>query len=241
MKLIGICGKKSSGKTSLANDIKKYFYPQFKATIMSMATPLKDFCMDDLGLDYNQLYGTEEEKNSLTKYKWENLPNYQDIIQKITEEEELKALIEFGDQPKWCRWYEKWSGAFENNLINRIALRVPFGYMTARQIIQQWGTEIFRRVDNDYWVKKAVEAIEEDQSYNNDIRPSGVIIFDDIRFTNEADMIRDNGGILIKLMRGNNTKDSHSSEHLDYEGFDIIIPDGLNRNETLNYFIKKWE
>jgi hypothetical protein len=43
--------------------------------IYSFADPLKEFCMNVFGLTYEQCYGTEQQKNSYTKLKWENMPS----------------------------------------------------------------------------------------------------------------------------------------------------------------------
>ena len=57
--IIGLSGKKSSGKTSLCN----YFQSFLKTPkIYSLAEPLKNFCIDVLGLSYEQCYGTEKIK-----------------------------------------------------------------------------------------------------------------------------------------------------------------------------------
>ena len=42
--------------------------------IYAFADVLKDFAVDVLGLEYNQVYGTNEEKNSPTHLLWENMP-----------------------------------------------------------------------------------------------------------------------------------------------------------------------
>lgn len=52
-----------------------------------------------------------------------------------------------------------------------------------RDLWQKFGTEVFREEDEDYWVRLAVSAIHES--------PSDRIVFTDVRFENEADMIYD--------------------------------------------------
>ena len=42
--------------------------------IYALADVLKEFAVDVLGLEYNQVYGTNEEKNSPTHLLWENMP-----------------------------------------------------------------------------------------------------------------------------------------------------------------------
>ena len=42
--------------------------------IYAFADVLKEFAVDVLGLEHNQVYGTNEEKNSPTHLLWENMP-----------------------------------------------------------------------------------------------------------------------------------------------------------------------
>ena len=43
--------------------------------IYGLADTLKDLCINILGLEYNQAYGTDKEKNSETHIKWGDLPH----------------------------------------------------------------------------------------------------------------------------------------------------------------------
>ena len=63
-----------------------------------------------------------------------------------------------------------------------------------RPVLQVWGTEFRRAVDPDYWVKKAEKHIEVWQN-----RTSRQIIFTDVRFWNEINMLRGRGFMIIKI------------------------------------------
>ena len=43
--------------------------------IYGLADTLKDMCVDVLGLSESQAYGTDQDKNSPTDIRWENMPN----------------------------------------------------------------------------------------------------------------------------------------------------------------------
>lgn len=92
--IIALSGKKGSGKNTVSSFIKSVF-DEFaednfdKLNVHSMASAisearlevafadlLKQFCIDVLDLDRNQCYGSDEEKNTSTKYKWENTPHF---------------------------------------------------------------------------------------------------------------------------------------------------------------------
>jgi hypothetical protein len=67
--------------------------------------------------------------------------------------------------------------------------------LSGRQLLEQIGTNVFRALDNEIWIKLAMRRIS---SYN--MLGVGVVI-SDVRFKNEADMIRNAGGQLWILYR----------------------------------------
>ena len=75
-KIIAFAGRKQSGKTTSAEYVKSIIEQQNTAAICkiySFADPLKqDICMNILDLTYEQCYGSDEEKNTLTDLFWEN-------------------------------------------------------------------------------------------------------------------------------------------------------------------------
>ena len=65
--IINLCGRKRTGKESAF----KLLYPYVASPQeFQFATPIKKFLIDVLGLTHGQCYGTTEERESLTKYKW---------------------------------------------------------------------------------------------------------------------------------------------------------------------------
>lgn len=80
----------------------------------------------------------------------------------------------------------------------------PIG-KSARHLLQTLGTEWGRVcINSELWVLAArlkIEASEADY-----------IVFDDVRFENEAAMIRDLGGLIIHIDRGDLVSDLHASE-----------------------------
>lgn len=75
-KIIAFAGRKQSGKTTSAEYVKAFIEQQNKdaaCKIYSFADPLKqDICINILDLTYEQCYGSDEEKNTLTDLFWEN-------------------------------------------------------------------------------------------------------------------------------------------------------------------------
>jgi hypothetical protein len=52
----------------------KHFADTYGIKIYSFADPLKSFCINVLGLDFAQCYGSDDDKNSPTHLLWEDLP-----------------------------------------------------------------------------------------------------------------------------------------------------------------------
>ncbi len=83
----------------------------------------------------------------------------------------------------------------------------------SRMILQKIGTEIIRdHVDEDFWVKKMDETLNSiNHSPFTNFKELFVIIHD-VRFRNEAEFIKEKGGVLIKILRDETSVDNHRSE-----------------------------
>jgi len=96
---------------------------------------------------------------------------------------------------------------------------LPSGYWTPREIMQAVGS-FYRSIDYDYWVKQLDKTVKVSELNN--------VIVTDIRHVNECRYIKDNDGLLIKVVR-EGTEVIHGMEHesetaLDnYKQFDIEI------------------
>lgn len=106
-------------------------------------------------------------------------------------------------------------------------------YYTIRQLLQKFGTEVGRSISPNLWVDALMNDYIEAKlgGYEEDW------IVTDVRFKNEAEAIRKNGGILIRLNRNTGSNDQHSSETAldDYKNFDLII----DNNGTIDELIDK--
>jgi len=76
--ILAFAGAKGSGKSVLAawleRHAKELFPPDAVVRRYAFAEPLKRLCVDVLGLLPEQVYGTEEQKNTPTCIRWENVP-----------------------------------------------------------------------------------------------------------------------------------------------------------------------
>lgn len=227
--IITIAGKKGSGKNTLGNFCTGYFLRAIKAIeefriekdgtlsirygpglsknikngefnpdefegkpvkLYSFADPLKQFCIDTLGLTFEQCYGNDEQKNELTQCT-----------------REVITPIDGG-----------------HSLFNK-----P---MTAREVMQVFGTEMVRSLRQDAWAFATYKKIQE-EGYQ-------LAIITDARFTNEVEMGKQYGAKTIRLERSISTTDLHASETaLDYypdNKFNTIIHNANMTIKEQNYY-----
>ena len=75
---------------------------------------------------------------------------------------------------------------------NRVLWDKPYSD-TIRRLLQWWGTELRRDKDENYWVRKAAHVAKLVEKQGN------TPVFTDVRFPNEARMIEDYGGFIVRV------------------------------------------
>lgn len=70
-------------------------------------------------------------------------------------------------------------------------IQLPTWVVNLRTLLQWWGTDYRRWQDPDYWVKSLRCWL------HNHVEAS--VVVDDVRFPNEADLIHEMGGLLVRL------------------------------------------
>lgn len=162
----------------------------------SFADILKqDVCIGVLGLSHEQCYGTDEDKNTLTDLRWENMPG-------VVTDLDMNANDDIMAYPR--------------------AIYHKHGKMTAREVMQYVGTEIFRKMSGDVWAESTIRRIQADGSE--------FAIITDCRFPNEVAAVQRAGGKVVRLTRGPaSSEDLHESEvaldqdRYDWNNFDYIL------------------
>lgn len=94
------------------------------------------------------------------------------------------------------------------------------GYITARDFMQHFGTNIIRKMKDSAWVDATISLINNEESQ--------VAIIPDVRFPNEVNAIHKAGGIVIRLTRNIHNSDHRCETALDpdvfgWEQFDFIL------------------
>ena len=108
----------------------------------------------------------------------------------------------------------------------------PWG-KSPRELYQLLGTDVARTIDVDVWIKNAEMFIRK--------HPGFSVVITDVRFSNEAQWIKSQGGFVILLeseTRGITNHTAHSSENgLKDSDIDII----LQNDGTINELYEKIE
>jgi len=182
--------------------------------IYSIADSLKQICIDILGLKHKQVYGTDEDKNTKSRIRWSSMPGV--VTSAICSEEEFqdKELHKYG-------------------LVYR-----PHRLMTAREILQYVGTDIFRSMSNNVWISAVLRRIQAENM--------NLALICDVRFDNEIQALKKKKGFLIGLNRNfSAATDTHASEqvhlkrcHTTIDNAEMTIPE---QNKAIYQFLKEME
>jgi hypothetical protein len=101
---------------------------------------------------------------------------------------------------------------------------------TPRRLMQTLGTEWGRNtVAEDFWLKLAQNKLERQfgHTFHSLKNRTVAAVFDDVRFANEAAMLRDYKGCIVRIERpGDNPASHHTSEDMDFDADVVIVNDG---------------
>lgn len=119
--------------------------------------------------------------------------------------EELKKVFQLSDS--------QLNDPLEKEMIDKRYGKSP------RQLMQWYGTDVVRRVDKNYWIKRFLKF--------HSLHDSSVkIVVTDVRFQNEAEAIRSLGGEIIQVCRSSDSYDNHESEQGGFVPDKIIYNNG---------------
>ena len=88
-----------------------------------------------------------------------------------------------------------------------------------RPMLQWWGADFRRHYKGEnYWLDKMLAKMKT-------ITGKEVLVITDVRYPNEAELVKEAGGIMIRVDRKTGLEDAHGSENLldSFEGFDYRI------------------
>lgn len=180
-KLIAFAGRKHSGKSMFCNMLKE----RYGAEIITVAKPIKILCAKLLGVSLEEL---DKMKNDVSYNIVQNLPSDRNPDMWVAE---IMSEGICAPQQAVLEWVKS---VFDSEFYN------------VRTMLQTIGTDLIRKHDEGWHVRKMSMAIaKSDSEY---------IVVDDIRFKNEAEEFKKLGGSVFFIMRPDLTIEvsNHSSE-----------------------------
>lgn len=133
--------------------------------------------------------------------------------------EEVSRFL--GCLPEWTKENKESRFRLPHETLQKLKVDTPEkDILTVREILQRWGTDYRRAQDPDYWVKQM-------RAFASS-RPEPLVI-DDVRFPNEAELVHELGGLLVRIEPFDGWQPgpfaNHESETaLDaYERFHLLI------------------
>jgi hypothetical protein len=210
MKIIGISGRKQSGKNTVANFMS--------GRVLKENLLVEDFSIDDKGqllIKTEDLYGKSgwgilDVTRKDEEYVSYAEPNIWPLVKVYHFADYLKSIcVDLFDLT-----HEQVYGTDDQKNTD-----TPYG-MTARDFLQYFGTDIMRNIKDTVWVDYTISKILQDNSK--------LSLIPDVRFPNEVDAIHKAGGIVIRLTRDVKKSDHACESALDFhnfnwDDFDVVI------------------
>lgn len=191
---------------------EEYLSPYIK--LYSFADELKAFCVNVLNLSPEQVYGTNEQKNSLTHLKWEDMP----------------GIIPVGFQQNCIDW-----------LHYRMMFAYPEpkeGLMTGREVLQYFGTNIVRKMYGPAWANATLNKIEKENTVLAIITDCRFV--DEVELTQKKNgrVLR-----FLRNPHKDTHKSETALDDYPLDKFDCVIEDGLDletQNNKAASILKEW-
>jgi hypothetical protein len=252
-KILGLSGKKQSGKSTTANwiigqqmcavDMVSWIRIDAKGRLVVPAV-VDDKLTEGI---FDPLSHKPEVQSILAQYVWPvvKLYSFADILKMSAcaifglEPEQVNGTDEEKNAPTQFRWDQ-----FDKFLLDKTrdeikAKGIWDDPMTGRHILQVMGTDIFRTIYGDVWVDACLKNVADDGA--------DLAIVTDCRFPNEVEGIQKAGGKVVRFLRAPFADgDQHESETAldDYEGFDHVFDnrelDIKQQNEQTNRLLRDW-
>jgi hypothetical protein len=229
MKIIGISGRKQAGKNTVANYIN--------GCVLKTRQMVHDFYIDEEG----QLVINTEDSSGTNGYGIFDVTRKDGAFVEYAEKElwpyiklyhfadPLKdmAINLFGLNPKHV-----YGSNEDKNMETELEWKnIPLsnkksGKPTVREFLEHFGTKIIRKIKNDAWARFSLNRMISEGSE--------LSIVPDVRFPNEVDAIKDEGGIVIRLTRDIFNSDAEAEKALDKESFDWNKFDVVIDNQNMS-------
>jgi hypothetical protein len=238
-KIVALCGKKQSGKTTLSNylhghemkrhDIIEKFFISPEGQLVVNCT-----FHDENGKEFEEmgLLDLQQKTNEFYEYAsrriWPLIRayNFADSLKEI-------CVTLFNIPPECVYGSDEKKNEIQEHLRweNMPGIKKLVGPMTAREFMQFFGTDIMRKMYEPIWLENCFKRIEEDNPE--------IAVIGDCRFINEIEAVKNKGGKVIRLKRSLYESQHQSEKDADnYTAFDSIIDNqNLTIEDSCNQFL----
>jgi hypothetical protein len=203
MKLIGLCGKKASGKNFVADRIELLVNARAEAEYVNcrvekaaFADPIKSFATDVLGIRRELLYGSDAQKNTKTQYLWGRMPQFvMDRNRGKSGHMTVREVMQvFGTEFIRVCWGDNvWTNVMKRRIVQSTA-----GYFVVTDVRFQEEADTIRELGGEVWMvmgpgsdavdshsSEDVEKVVVDRTIENDyLHPKvvcmGSVLYDDL-------------------------------------------------------------
>jgi hypothetical protein len=234
--VIGISGRKGSGKSFAANEIKCHLKRNGIDVIeIAVSKPLKPIAASLFYpcTVFDDLYSNEAKEQlvyempsgDLMVESVTDLLNRFNVVPQVYKFETNQALARFMCE-EFCT---EFGGPFSMENSNFLKTPRTFGW-----VLQYFGTETVRyKVSNTFWTNLTAAVIE---------KTPGTYIIPDVRYQEEEAIVRRFNGTIIRVendVHVDTGSDGRSTEHPSETSFLNIIPDVVIKNDMTEDFKKK--
>ena len=237
-KIIAICGKKQSGKTTLSNYLHGHELKRHDVIEKFFVSPEGQLVVnctfsDENGKEFEEMgvLDLQQKTNEFFEYAsrriWPLIRgyNFADSLKEI-------CVVLFNIPPECVYGTDEQKNQVQEHLRweNMPGMEKTIGPMTAREFMQFFGTDVMRKMYEPIWLENCFRRIEEDSPE--------IAVIGDCRFMNEIKAVQKRGGKVIILTRSL-YESTHASE-IDadqYEYFDGIID---NQDMDINKSCEKF-
>lgn len=245
-KIVVFCGKKQSGKSSTAKFICGN--EMIRLGLIDNLTVQEDGDVGSTLSDGSQVVFDFDSKsieaaNFFSQNVWPT-------VRKFSFADNLKLaahkifglpleLLYGSDEDKNSATHIKASdlyGMLAINIVNELKrVMKDDDFLTVRQVLQLFGTNVCRKMDDKCWVRGLITDIE---SYGSELS-----LVDDCRFKNEVYAMKDAGATVIRFKKSVGD-DSHSSEKdlddIDESVFDLVVDNSKMSLLDKNEYVMNW-
>jgi hypothetical protein len=215
--IVLLVGQAGSGKDTVADLLVK----NHNGVKISLAAPIKTFAQIVFGFSDHQLYGPSSARAETVRV----LGGFDSMV--YDNYNAARWLMDiFGTTHHAEDWYNKYI--------------LPHKEVSARHVLQTFGTECGRAVNPDVWVDVAIE------SAKAQLATKDLVVIPDGRFRNEVLAVKAVGGTVIQIRNPDGVSpESHASEREQnsiptwwYNKVFVNYKDGLDKLESRVLF---WE